>query len=295
MQEDPLATIPLFASLQPRHRAELAARLQRRSVAAQQTIFWIGDAGDEFFVVRAGEVVLTMPDDGGKESVLALLQPGAFFGELSLMDGGPRTATARAQSDAELLALSRTHFLEFVARHPDASIHIIGVLAQRQRETLQKLRGIRNANEVELSRSTTWMKIADFIASTTASKGFVITHLAFVGGWIGLNLALRGRAFDPFPFLLLGMIASLEAIFLSIFVLISQNRQTEKDRIQADLDYQVNVKSHLEVMSLHQKLDALSRKLDPPDPPHRPPAARGPLEAMKPEDGDLLDEPIARN
>jgi len=76
--------------------------------------------------------------------------------------------------------------------------------------------------------------------------------------WIALNtLLLGGRAFDPFPFGLLTMIVSLEAIFLSCFVLVSQNRQAEKDRVRADIEYEVNIKAELEIAHLHEKTDRM--------------------------------------
>jgi CRP/FNR family transcriptional regulator, cyclic AMP receptor protein len=71
-------------------------------------------------------------------------------------------------------------------------------------------------------------------------------------------------AFDPFPFGLLTLIVSLEAIFLSIFVLVSQNRQSERDRIRTDLDYQVNVKAHVEIMGIVERLDRIERAVVTP-------------------------------
>ena len=67
--------------------------------------------------------------------------------------------------------------------------------------------------------------------------------------------------FDPFPFGLLTMIVSLEAIFLSIFVLISQNRQSEKDRVRSNIDYEVNVKAEMEIAQLHDKTDRLKERM----------------------------------
>src|SRR5687768_1324860 len=90
---------------------------------------------------------------------------------------------------------------------------------------------------------------------------FVVFHLFWFGGWMLLNAVMGRKAFDPFPFGLLTMVVSLEAIFLSIFVLVSQNRSGEKDRIRADLDYQVNLRAHLAVMQLHQKIDRMEAAL----------------------------------
>jgi uncharacterized membrane protein len=94
----------------------------------------------------------------------------------------------------------------------------------------------------------------------------VAFHVVWFGVWIIANVAsgLTGKqGWDPYPFGLLTMIVSLEAIFLSIFVLVSQNRSGEKDRIRADADYQVNLKAQHEIMQLHAKIDRLAEAIGP--------------------------------
>jgi uncharacterized membrane protein len=86
---------------------------------------------------------------------------------------------------------------------------------------------------------------------------FLIINGAWFGIWILLNTLPLGIHFDPYPFGLLTMIVSLEAIFLSCFVLVSQNRQAEKDRVRADIEYEVNVKAEMEVAHLHEKTDRI--------------------------------------
>ncbi len=256
-----LKNVPLFSDLSEQQLASLQSRLQPRVVEANQPVFWIGDLGSDFFVIKDGEIKLSYPDETGRDTVLAVLRDGAFFGELSLLDGGPRTATARASVKTELLCLSRESFVEFLKECPAAAIQALRVFGQRQRDTLTKLRGVKNVNDVVEQHTTAWQRIADFIATVSASQPFVLFHIAWFGSWILFNLVMGERAPDPFPFGLLTMVVSLEAIFLSIFVLISQNRSGEIDRVRADLDYQVNLKAHLEVMQLHQKVDRLESTL----------------------------------
>jgi uncharacterized membrane protein len=87
---------------------------------------------------------------------------------------------------------------------------------------------------------------------------FLLINTLWFTVWIAINtLPLGIQAFDPFPFGLLTMIVSLEAIFLSCFVLISQNRQAEKDHVRSDIEYEVNIKAELEVAHLHEKTDRL--------------------------------------
>jgi CRP/FNR family cyclic AMP-dependent transcriptional regulator len=261
MDQDLLANIPLFAKLNPVEIEDLSGLLKEQRVEHQQPVFWIGDEGSDFYVIQVGRVGVCYPDEIGHEVTLAVLGPGDFFGEISLLDDGPRTATIRAEEDVKLLALSRHDFLEFLKRNPSAAIHILTVLGARQREMLQKMRGLKNVNELMEERTTTWQRIADVIAAVSASQGFVVFHVVLFTGWMIVNKAMGERALDPFPYNLLTMIVSLEAIFLSIFVLVSQNRSGEKDRIRADLDYQVNLKAHLEVMQLHRKTDRIERML----------------------------------
>jgi uncharacterized membrane protein len=262
MEKTLLQNIPLFAKLPPEHLEELAGMLKQHEFKAAQPIFWVGDKGCDFYIIQVGRVAVTCPDEHGKEITLAELGAGHFFGELSLLDGGPRTATARAASDTILLSLDRDAFMNFLNHRPMAAGYIVSVLGARQRETLEKLRGVANLNTIIEERATPWQRIADVIAAVSASQVFVMLHMVWFGAWMIYNWVKGDKAPDPYPFGLLTMIVSLEAIFLSIFVLISQNRSGEKDRIRADLDYQVNLKAQHEIMQLHEKMDQLGERLD---------------------------------
>jgi CRP/FNR family cyclic AMP-dependent transcriptional regulator len=261
MDQDLLANIPLFAKLGPVELGELSGLLKEQTVADKQPVFWIGDEGADFYLVQSGRVAVCYPDEMGQEVTIAVLGTGDFFGEISLLDGGPRTATVRAQGDVGLLTLSRHEFLEFLKRHPSAAIHILTVLGQRQREMLDKLRGVKNLNEVAEERMNVWYRTADKIAAVSASGTFLGLHILWFAAWIVPNVIRGDKGFDPFPFGLLTMIVSLEAIILSIIIMVSQNRAGEKDRIRADLDYQVNLKAHLEVMQLHRKIDRIEQSV----------------------------------
>ena len=264
MNANLLRNIPFFSGLGDEETRALLNLLKPRTFKANETIFWIGESGTDFYIIQNGNVVLIYPDETGKETALAVLGPGDFFGELSLLDGGPRTATSRALTDVQLLCLTREEFLDFIRAHPSSTIHMIQVLARRQRETIEQLRGIRNPNkfiEEITEQGPLWNRIADKIATLSASQVFLLVHIVWFLAWTSINALAGSRAFDPFPFGLLTMIVSLEAIFLSIFVLVSANRQSEKDRIRTELDYQVNLKAQLEVMRLHQKIDRLDNQV----------------------------------
>jgi uncharacterized membrane protein len=262
MDRSLLQNIPLFAKLPPEHLDELASMLKQHNFKSSEPIFWVGDKGDDFYIIQVGRVAVTCPDEQGKEITIAELGAGQFFGELSLLDGGPRTATARAHTDTILLSLDRTAFMNFLNHRPMAAGYIVSVLGARQRETLDKLRGVTNLNTVMEQRATTWQRVADVIAAVSASQPFVLLHIVWFSAWMLYNVIRGDKAPDPYPFGLLTMVVSLEAIFLSIFVLVSQNRSGEKDRIRADLDYQVNLKAQHEIMQLHDKLDRITDRLE---------------------------------
>ena len=261
MSQDILGSIPLFSQLPPEERAELQALLKSTAYPANQPVVWLGEAGDDFYIVKYGKCLVSCPDESGKEVVLTTLGAGQFFGEISLLDGGPRTANVRTTVDSELLSLSRPDFLNFLRRHPDAAIYMLGILGKRQRETNEKIRGIKNVNQAVAEAQGRWQRIAEWIANISASQWFVLINLVFFGVWIAVNVALKLTGHtpwdDPPSFGTLGFMVTIEALFISLFVLISQGQQGQRDRIRADLDYQVNMKAHQEVLHLHQKLDRL--------------------------------------
>jgi CRP/FNR family transcriptional regulator, cyclic AMP receptor protein len=288
----PLKNIPLFSGFSDAERDDLRRLLQPRTLEAQRAVFWIGEPGNEFYIIEHGQVVICYPDEGGREVTLAVLGPGQFFGELSLLDGGRRTATARTQREVRLLSLGREQFHDFLRRHPAGAVHVLEVLGRRQRDNLDKLRGIKNANEAVEERQTPVQRVVERVASVFASEVFLVANLIFVVTWIFIQTVRYNEAsakdpqkfppvhfFDQPPtFFWLGFMVTIEAIILSVFVLNAQRRQAQRDSIKADLDYQVNRKAQLEIMQLHEKLDRLQAMLAEP-------AGRGASEKM-PEDGN---------
>ena len=263
----PLSSVPLFAKLDTHEQHDLHGRMKPRIAASGEVVVWHGERGESLFLIKQGLVAVAVPNDKGDHVHLAKIGPGGFFGELSLLDSGPRTATVRALEDCELLELHRDQFLQFLHAKPDAALDMLSLLATRQREN-QAMMAARNPNEAfAASRITRWQRISDIIATVAASQWFMLFHAGWFGLWIGINVlasvgALPAKlAFDPFPFGLLTMVVSLEAIFLAIFVMVSQNRQSEKDRMRTDLDYQVNVRAQEEIMRISHRLSSIEAKL----------------------------------
>jgi len=255
-----LANITMFELLDEDDRVALANVVDEVKVPAGQTLFQAGDPGDSLFIVRDGKIELFIKDTAGQKIVLHTAQSGDMFGELAMLDSGARSATALALTDAELLVLDRDDLVLLFQRKPESALHMLASLTSltRKADELLRTRVSRNVNEEMEVHSTTLQKVADWIAWFSGSMAFLMLNGAWFVIWIALNtLLLGGRAFDPFPFGLLTMIVSLEAIFLSCFVLVSQNRQAEKDRVRADIEYEVNIKAELEIAHLHEKTDRM--------------------------------------
>ena len=257
-----LAEVPFLQLLDEKDREALAADLDLVRFSAGQVLFNYGDPGDSLYVIRSGEVEVFFKDDTGERIVLDTAKAGDVFGELSLLDGGPRTASVVATQDLEALRVDRSNLDHFLQRHPAATLDLLTAMGRRLRATSEKLRhtASRNVNEAIEDKRTAVQKTADWIAEFSGSISFLVIHIVLFTGWIVANTGwLPGvPIFDPYPYGLLTMSVSLEAIFLSVFVLLSQNRQVAKDRIRADIEYDVNLKAELEVAHLHEKVDHLT-------------------------------------
>lgn len=254
-----LAEVPLFHLLDADERGALAQMMEQANFPAGYRIFEEGEPGERMYVVCTGQVELATTDKLGQKLVLTTASRGDLFGELSLLDHGARTANATTLDDVELLVLDRATLIDFVRRRPEAALDMMAVMGGRVRTTTNRLRQMatRNANEEAEAKLTVLERITDAIAAFSGSLAFLALHAIWFAVWIGLNTIPGLPAFDPYPFGLLTMCVSLEAIFLSVIVLLSQNRQSAKDRIRADVDYEVNLKAELEVSHLHEKVDHL--------------------------------------
>ncbi len=255
-----LADVPLFQFLDEKEREVLAGQLDDMHFDSGQMLFAVDDPGRGMFVIRRGEVELFYRDATGRKIVLDLVNKGDFIGEISMLDGGCHTASAQAVEDTDVLRVDR-HDLEVLFKlYPAAAFDLLQSLGRRMRTTAELLRHTASRNVVEEfeDRRTTLERAADWIAAFSGSMTFLFIHLAIFALWIGWNVWPGYVGFDPFPFGLLTMVVSLEAIILSVFVLLSQNRQAERDRLRSDADFDVNLKAELEIMELHQKLDRLT-------------------------------------
>jgi uncharacterized membrane protein len=258
-----LKSVSLFSELDDSELSTLREMMKVETFVAGQLIIREGEPGDSFHVITEGEVAFITVDGRGHELVLDTAEPGGWFGELSLLTGDPRSARVKAMTAVKTLWIDRDNLLKFLDTHPHAALDLLAVIGRRLAKADQLLRqtASQNVNEIMESKVTAWQKMADFIATISASAPFVAIHLVWFGIWIVWNLWKGDKGFDPFPFGLLTMIVSLEAIFLSIFVLVAQGRSGEIDRIAADVDHQVNIKAEQQTSLILSRLDDLQKAM----------------------------------
>jgi len=243
---------------------ELAALnqvLHERPVAANTVLFSEGEQGDALFIVQSGTVEITVNDYSGDKIMLTSFARGDIFGETAVFDPGPRSATARTTEESVVLECHRDELVKFLRAKPEASLHLLAMLSRRLRETDHLLMGRAgsNVNVAIESKLSPLQRAATWIADFSGSMPFLFINLAIFVFWIVVNVELVPalEAFDPYPFGFLTMAVSLEAIFLSIIVLLSQNLNSTKERIRNDVEYEVNIRAERQVSELHKRLTKL--------------------------------------
>jgi uncharacterized membrane protein len=256
-----VAGAPLFEYLDEEELRSLATVFVAQHLNKGDVLFSQGDPGDTLYLVRRGRLQVFMEDDVGEKIVLAESTVGEVLGEISLFDGGPRSASIVALEDTGLLELGRAELLKFLGEHPHAALDLMRVMGRRLREVNKviRARATRNLNEEQVERMTLGEHVADQVAAFGGSWTFIITFATFLLFWMSVNIfILVERPFDPYPFILLNLVLSTLAAIQAPVIMMSQNRQSFKDRLKADIEYQINLKAELKIEQLHRKVDRLN-------------------------------------
>ncbi len=206
-----LETSPLFSTLPPRHLENLTVHSRRRVFRRGETIFRHGDVGNALYFLESGRVKVVVTSEQGEDVLLAVLGPGEVFGELSIFDGLPRSATVEVIEDATALALDRQAFQDYLRQEPDVAFHLLASLSRRLRTgdamvedcdfldvpgrlakkllDLAEQHGRETADGVEIELRLTQRELAGMVA---ASRESVNKHLAYFRqkGLVGLH---RGK------------------------------------------------------------------------------------------------------
>lgn len=258
-----LSSVSIFKSLSQRELEEFSALWMPLQKEKNQTIFRKGDPGQTMYLIYEGVVEVNLHTENGEQITLTTLQKGDLFGELTLFDNSPRTATARVLDKTNLFEISRDKFLGFLKTHPEVSLAMLSMLGKRLRDTnnMMEKQVARNAN-VEMDRKLTFAeRLSDKFAGFIGSWTFISIFITLTVSWIVLNsYKILFHAVDPYPFLLLTMVLTSLAAMQAPIIMMSQNRQAKKDRLLAEIDYKVNLKSEVWLQELHLKMDEIRAK-----------------------------------
>jgi len=256
-----LARVPLFQRLEPHELEHLAEDVEQVNYKAGEVIFHEYDTGDALYVVEEGTVRIWVTDEDVQQVTLTELNPGQFFGELAVLDRGQRSSSASAVSDTHLHRLSSDNFQKFLMAHPDCAIDVICEIGARLRQTnlLVAQRASRNVNEVMERKYTVGQRVADRVAAFGGSWAFIFIFGGILLTWMATNSFLLARVgrdgaqWDPYPYILLNLLLSTLAALQAPVIMMSQNRAAEKDRLAAEQDFKVNLKSELMLEELVRK------------------------------------------
>ncbi len=253
-----LAANPLFRQLSSEALDEISGLMVKESHKARDTIFLTGERGDALYIVDSGKVRIWVRDGDGNDVTLSELERGNFFGEMSVLDGGKRSANATAVVDSTLHCLRREEFENFLVEHPRAALEVIHGIGERLRQTnlLVSQRVTRNANIVHEKGLSALDRFAIAMTAKVGSIGFFLIIAGWTLLWTGYNIlasevpALHWQAFDPFPaFVAYLLISNVIQILLMPLIMVGQNLQGRHSETRAELDFEVNQKAEKEVMA----------------------------------------------
>src|SRR5947207_11602713 len=254
-----LRSVPLFASLDDAAVEELCGYLHPIELKGGSSLFRVGGSGDAMYFIESGRVRITVTDADGREVILASLGHGDFFGDMAMLDGHGRSADATVTEDSRLAVLTRENFLTFVSSDSRIVLEMLSAVTRRLRRTddLLRHRVSRNANEEDARNLTLADRAADKIAEFGGSWKFITFEILLFLTWMLINTSLLSeKVFDPYPYVFLNLVLAIICGLQAPIIMMSQNREAQKDRLRADLDYQVNLKNEMllgEILRLLEK------------------------------------------
>src|SRR5512147_1611482 len=258
-----LRNVPLFALLDEDELAVLASQVELKKFAPRQRIYKTGEPGGRAYVMVSGAVRVTTTDEDHQEVVVDQPAEGEFFGFASMLDGTPHQTDAVAVEETECVEVDRNDITVLIQQKPHAGLDMMSVLGRQfhNAQRLVRLRAARNPNDVIEEEETFGERIADSVASFGGSWTFIIAFAVTLITYASINIFLRGRAWDPYPFILLNLFLSMLAAIQAPVIMMSQNRQDKKDRLRSELDFDVNRRAHTEIQGLSNKINLLSDRL----------------------------------
>ena len=258
-----LKQVPLFSLLDDDEAAVLASQVELKSFAPRQRIYKMGDSSGRAYVMVSGRVRITTVDEDHQEVVVDEPIAGQFFGFASMLEQTAHQTEAIAAEETVCIEVDRNDILVLIQRKPHAGMDMLSVLGHQfhAAQQLVRVRANRHPNEIIEEQATLGERVADAVAAFGGSWTFISLFILFMLVYTAINISLRGRAWDPYPFILLNLFLSMLAAIQAPVIMMSQNRQDKKDRLRGELDYDVNRRAHTEIQGLAHKLNLLNEKL----------------------------------
>jgi CRP/FNR family cyclic AMP-dependent transcriptional regulator len=262
-KKEELRQIPLFALLDDEEIAVLAEQVEIKRFAPRQRIYKIGEAGKHAYVMMSGAVRVTTVDQDHQEVLVDEPHDGEFFGFASMLEDTPHQTTALAMEETTCVEVSRDDIAALLQQKPMAGMDMLTVVSRQfhASQHLVRMRASRNSNDVIEEEMDFGDRIADAVAQFGGSWTFIILFGVVLVIYAGANIVLKGRAWDPYPFILLNLFLSMLAAIQAPVIMMSQNRQDTKDRVRGELDYDVNLRAEAEIQTLSSKLNMLTDKI----------------------------------
>ena len=262
-----LRQIPLFALLDDDEMAILAAQVEIKKFAPRQRIYKIGEPGKHAYVMISGVVRVTTVDQDHQEVLVDEPSHGDFFGFASMLEDTPHQTAALAMEETVCLEVSRDDIAVLLRQKPMAGMDMLTVVSRQfhASQQLVRVRASRNANDLIEEEMSVGDRVADAVARFGGSWTFIILFGAVLLLYASTNIVLKGRAWDPYPFILLNLFLSMLAAIQAPVIMMSQNRQDTKDRVRGELDYDVNLRAESEIQTLSNKLNLLNEKIGDAD------------------------------
>jgi CRP/FNR family cyclic AMP-dependent transcriptional regulator len=258
-----LKQVPLFALFDEEEIAILAAQVEIKTFAARQRIYKIGDASGRGYVLVSGSVAVSTLDQDSQEVIVDQPGPGEFFGFASMLGQTPHQTDAVSNEDCVCIEIDRGDIFTLLQSKPHAGMDLMTVLSHQihAAQELVRSRAMRNANEIIEEEATPAQRLADGVARFGGSWAFIISFGVVLAVYSAINVALGHSAWDPYPFILLNLFLSMLAAIQAPVIMMSQNRQDQRDRLRSELDYDVNRRSEAEIQGLARKLNLVNERI----------------------------------
>jgi uncharacterized membrane protein len=259
-----LRSVPLFSLLDDDETAILASQVEVKTFSPLERIYKTGEPSGHAYVMISGRVRVTTLDEDQQEVIVDEPAQGEFFGFASMLAQTPHQTTAMALEETVCLEVSRQDIAVLLQRKPHAGMDLLTTLGHQfhASQQLVRLRASRNPNVIIDQESSLGERVADSVARFGGSWTFIILFSVLLSVYTLINITLRQRAWDPYPFILLNLFLSMLAAIQAPVIMMSQNRQDTKDRLRGELDFEVNRRAEVEIQGLARKLNLLDEKID---------------------------------